>query len=96
MNTLYLNNSGSRWIQLDKNGRKPKFQVYFPKENKHRSYTLCYFEAVGNFAHAIIKYKGKRECLMHYKDGIYLINNEENRNFRFGKRYEYQINLNNH
>jgi hypothetical protein len=88
MQTLYLNNSGSRWINLDTNGKKIKLKVFFPESQIIKEYTVEYFEATGNFSLAIIRYKGKRVPLMYYKDNLYLINNEENRRFKYPGLYK--------
>lgn len=56
--TLYLNNSGSRWIVLE-NGKRVKrtFKTESGKEIERR---VNYFSAFGNFATCNISYKGKR------------------------------------
>jgi hypothetical protein len=83
MNTFYLNNSGHRWITTNEKGKKEKVKIFFPETGKMKMYTPLYIEAVGNFAHIVTRIKGKRECLIHYRGDLYLVNNEANRCFKY-------------
>ncbi len=56
--TLYLNNSGHRWINLT-NGKWDKITLT-TESGKEITRTVRYWEAFGNFATANISYKGKR------------------------------------
>lgn len=58
MNTLYLNNSGSRWINLE-NDKKDMITLR-TKEGKAVTRTILFWESFGNFAVACISYKGKK------------------------------------
>ena len=55
----YLNNSGSRWIVFDVDGRHVEHTW---ETRRHGSLTrrVVFFESFGNFAAATISYKGKR------------------------------------
>jgi len=85
MNTYYLNNSGSRWVNMDARGNREKVRVFFPETGTIKSYSIRYFEAIGNFAVAYIRIKGKTVQLMDWRDGVFLVNNEANRKFKYGK-----------
>jgi len=56
--TFYLNNYGSRWICLD-NGKKSTITLE-TKSGKSITRTVIYYESFGNFATALISYKGKK------------------------------------
>ena len=64
MRTLYLNNSGHRWINLE-NGKREKIIVYFMGKFQHRS--VDYWEAIGNFAVPVVKIRGERKRLCDYE-----------------------------
>lgn len=55
----YLNNSGSRWIVFDEDGKHEQITW---ETRRHGSFTrkVIFYESFGNFATAIISYKGKR------------------------------------
>lgn len=53
--TFYLNNSGSRWVTLPK-----EVLTFKTKSGKEIKRKPIYFESWGNFATALISYKGKR------------------------------------
>lgn len=55
----YLNNSGHRWVNLDRFGNKDKV-VLKTKSGKLITRTAQYWESFGNFAAVQISYKGKR------------------------------------
>ena len=59
MNTYYLNNSGSKWIVFDKDGRREQITLT-TKSGKEVVRRVIYWESFGNFATACISYKGKR------------------------------------
>jgi hypothetical protein len=59
MNTYYLNNSGSKWIVFDKDGRREQITLT-TKSCKEVLRRVIYWEQFGNFATACISYKGKR------------------------------------
>jgi hypothetical protein len=59
MNTYYLNNSGSRWVTFDKDGRREQITLT-TKSGKEVVRRVIYWESFGNFATACISYKGKR------------------------------------
>ena len=82
--SFYLNNSGSRWITCDQNGSKVKANVFFPEQGGIRQYAISFFEAIGNFVVAYIRIKGQRVQLMEYKEGVFIVNNEANRKFKYG------------
>ena len=56
--TYYLNNSGTRWINFT-NGKKDKITL-LTKSDKQITRTVIFYEAFGNFATALISYKGKK------------------------------------
>ena len=56
---LYLNNSGSRWIVLDDEGRHETITL-LTKLGKEVTRRVNYYAMFGNFATANISYKGKR------------------------------------
>lgn len=56
--TLYLNNSGSRWIHLI-NGKRDSITLE-TKSGKQITRQVEYYESFGNFAVVAISYKGKR------------------------------------
>lgn len=56
--TYYLNNNGSRWVVYD-NGKKAKIQLR-TKSNNVIERTVIYYDSFGNFACALISYKGKK------------------------------------
>lgn len=56
--TYYLNNTGSRWIHLT-NGQKDKISLH-TTAGKTITRTVIYYESFGNFATALISYKGKK------------------------------------
>ncbi len=56
--TLYLNNSGSRWIHLV-NGEKEKVTLK-TKSGIDVVKTAIFYESFGNFATVCISYKGKK------------------------------------
>lgn len=61
--TYYLNNSGSRWVNLDRFGNKDKITLIARDEAGKETEILrtCQFwESFGNFAVCQISYKGKR------------------------------------
>lgn len=68
--TFYLNNSGSRWIVLDK-GVKPKMKVlkdaYAPFTEPYIIVTPEFFESFGNFASLHYRYKGKKYSSVNYE-----------------------------
>lgn len=55
----YLNNSGSRWVVFDEDGRHEKITW---ETRHHGSFTrrVIFYESFGNFATATISYRGKR------------------------------------
>lgn len=59
MTMHYLNNSGSRFITLDKQGKKSKITL-LTKQGKEVTRTVSLWETLGNFAVAHISYKGKK------------------------------------
>ncbi len=56
--TYYLNNSGSRWVNYT-NGQKDKISLQ-TTTGKTITRTAIYYESFGNFATALISYKGKK------------------------------------
>lgn len=66
--TYYLNNSGSRWVTYNQDGKKDQIIIITPEGNKERR-TVIFYESFGNFASATISYKGKRmSVLMDERD----------------------------
>lgn len=59
MQTYYLNNTGHRWICLDKNGKKPK-HTFQTETGETVERTAIFYESFGNFAVACISWKGKK------------------------------------
>ena len=57
--TYYLNNTGSRWVTFDAFGRRQQITLttVSGREVKRR---VVYWEQLGNYAVAVIKYHGKR------------------------------------
>ena len=58
MNTYYLNNSGSRWVTMNREGNHDRISL-LTKTGKVITRAVKYWEAFGNFAIARISYKGK-------------------------------------
>lgn len=56
--TYYLNNYGSRWVHLE-NGKKTTITLE-TKSGNSITRTVIYYEAFGNWATALISYKGKK------------------------------------
>lgn len=56
--TYYLNNSGSRWVVYE-NGKKSTITLE-TKSHNFVTRTVIYYFSFGNFAGAVISYKGKR------------------------------------
>lgn len=56
--TFYLNNYGSRWINLE-NGKRTSITLK-TKTGKTITRKVIFFESFGNFATALISYKGKK------------------------------------
>ncbi len=56
--TYYLNNSGSRWVSFE-DGIKTTVTLE-TKSGKLITRTVIYYEAFGNWATALISYKGKK------------------------------------
>ena len=56
---FYLNNSGSRWVVFDEEGRHEKHTW---ETRRHGMFTrrVIFYKSFGNFASATISYKGKR------------------------------------
>lgn len=84
MRTLYLNNSGHRWVNVDQNGNRDKLTVYFPEQNKTKKLAVKFWEAIGNFAVPYVRHRGKTIQLMESsrKPGTWTENNETNRQNR--------------
>lgn len=81
--TIYLNNSGHRWITRDVNNKSDRVNVFNKNTGKIKSYAVNYWEAIGNFAVPYVKINGKREQLMNYNNHAWMINNGENRNWKY-------------
>ena len=63
MNNLkYLNNCGSRWVNLP----KQKMFILDPITNEILERTPKYFESFGNFASVAYSYKGKTKHSLNY------------------------------
>jgi len=56
--TFYLNNNGSRWVNLT-NGKKDK-RSWQTEGGKTITRTVIYYESFGNFGSCLISYKGKK------------------------------------
>jgi hypothetical protein len=56
--TFYLNNHGSRWVCYE-DGKKTTVTLE-TKSGKLITRTAIYYESFGNFATALISYKGKK------------------------------------
>jgi hypothetical protein len=61
MRTLYLNNSGHRWINVDANGNRERIKFSHNGEQFERS--VIHWDAIGNFAVPTVNFKGKRVLL---------------------------------
>jgi hypothetical protein len=59
MKTLYLNNSGHRWITLDDQGRHEKITLE-TKDGEKVTRRVNFWQSFGNFATANISYQGKK------------------------------------
>jgi len=59
MQTYYLNNSGSRWINIDSKTKKKEKLILNTKSGKEVTRTVSFWKSFGNFATARISYKGK-------------------------------------
>lgn len=55
----YLNNSGSKWVILDADGRREK-RTWETRSGAKVERRVIYYESFGNFGSAVISYKGKR------------------------------------
>jgi hypothetical protein len=82
-NCLYLNNSGHRWVNVGADGKHDRANVFFPESGETRSYSICYWEAIGSFAVPYVKIKGKRVQLTNYNNHCYMVNSETNRDFKY-------------
>lgn len=85
--TFYLNNTGHRWINLT-NGKKEKVNILFPETGEVKQYTVAYWEALGNYAVAHTRIKGKTERLtesLRGVDGEFMLNTQRNRDLKFGR-----------
>jgi hypothetical protein len=71
MNIYYLNNSGSRWVVVNrKTGKKLKVQINPNSWNELEKpiiRTAIEFQAFGNFASVLYSYKGKKETTLDYE-----------------------------
>jgi len=56
--TFYLNNNGSRWVNLV-NGKRDKITLK-TESGKEVTRTVIFYESFGNFSSCCISYKGKR------------------------------------
>jgi len=56
----YLNNSGSRWIVFDEEGKHEKHTWETRLNGPSFTRRVIFYESFGNFASATISYKGKR------------------------------------
>ncbi len=56
--TYYLNNTGHKWVNYT-NGQKDKINLQ-TTTGKTITRTVIYYESFGNFATALISYKGKK------------------------------------
>jgi hypothetical protein len=66
-NTFYLNNTGSRWVRMDRFGNKDKITLE-TKSGKLVTRTCQFYKSFGNFATIQITYKGKR--MMVFPDTV--------------------------
>jgi hypothetical protein len=66
-NTFYLNNTGSRWVNIDRFGNKDKI-ILETKSGRLITRTCQFYEQFGNFATVQITYKGKR--MMVFPDTV--------------------------
>ena len=85
---FYLNNSGHRWISIT-NGKKEKVNVLFPETGIVKQYTIAHWEAIGNFAVAYTRIRGKTEQLTESLRGIkgeFMINSQANRDLKWGRK----------
>lgn len=57
--TLYLNNSGSRWVTFGDDGRRVQMTLK-TASGKEITRRVIYFESFGNFGSAVISYKGRK------------------------------------
>lgn len=65
---LYLNNSGSKWIDIDK--AEMRFVLVLP-DGTRKVRQADYYEAFGNFAATVYRYQGKRfHGLAKSSDGL--------------------------
>jgi hypothetical protein len=62
--TYYLNNSGSRWVELP----RPEVQVVFP-DGHEEPRSVIEYEAFGNFASLQILVKGRKIRRLKQSDG---------------------------
>ena len=72
--TFYLNNSGSRWVHYDENGKKEKVKVLFPN-GRIEERTILYYESFGNFGSVCVSIKGVKKT--HLYSSTRLPNGEE-------------------
>lgn len=71
MKTLFLNNCRSRWIRIDKNGKKEK--IIFSYDGEVMTRTVIEWCGLGNFAYALVSIKGKKKRIL---DGLISIGND--------------------
>ena len=61
MSTLYLNNTGSRWVTYTDSTYREKVKIELTTTSgKVIERTVMFWESFGNFAVACISYKGKK------------------------------------
>jgi hypothetical protein len=66
-NTFYLNNTGSRWVRMDRFGNKDKITLE-TKSGKLVTRTCQFYKSFGSSATTQITYKGKR--MMVFPDTV--------------------------
>ncbi len=57
---LYLNNSGSRWVEVNAQGKRDMEFVLVLPDGTRKARQADWYESFGNFAALAYRYKGKR------------------------------------
>jgi hypothetical protein len=78
MKTIYLNKTGSRWVNV---GETITFKATMNGELVTRK--VCFWEQIGNFAVPTVRHEGKKVMLMDDGNGVWMINDEENRKAKY-------------
>jgi len=89
MRTVFLNKLGHRWKLVSYAGKSQRLRVYFPDSGEIKSYSVAFYESLGNYAILFVRIKGKTEQLMEWNlngmEHVFAINSERNRDIKHGR-----------